>query len=86
MEFLDDDERSEAERKGAINMEDFKKFISQYRGAIIGVIVAIVVLATRLYELIVGILLILAGAFVGNYVQQNKFEVKEKLKNFIDRL
>ena len=67
-------------------MEDFKKFISQYRGAIIGVIVAIVILATRLYSLIVGILLILAGAFVGNYIQQNKEDVKAKLKKFIDRM
>ena len=67
-------------------MEDFKKFIGQYRGAIIGIIVAIVILATRLYALIVGILLILAGAFIGNYVQQNKDDVKTKLKNFIDRM
>lgn len=67
-------------------MNDFKKFISQYRGAIIGVIVAIVILATRLYNLIVGVLLILAGAFIGNYIQQNKDEVKTKLKKFIDRM
>lgn len=67
-------------------MDDFKKFISQYRGAIIGVIVSIIILATRLYSLIVGILLILAGAFVGNYVQQNKDEVKSKLKKFIDKM
>lgn len=67
-------------------MEDFKKFITQYRGAIIGIIVAIVILATRLYNLIVGILLILAGAFVGNYVQQNKDDVKAKLKKFIDKM
>ena len=67
-------------------MEDFKKFISQYKGAIIGVIVAIVILATRLYNLIVGILLVLAGAFIGNYVQQNKDDVKTKLKKFIDRM
>lgn len=67
-------------------MDDFKKFISEYRGAIIGVIVAIIILATRLYSLIVGILLILAGAFVGNYVQQNKDDVKSKLKKFIDRM
>lgn len=67
-------------------MEDFKKFISQYKGTIIGVIVAIVILATRLYSLIVGILLILAGAFIGNYVQQNKDDVKTKLKKFIDRM
>ncbi len=67
-------------------MDDFKKFISQYKGAIIGVIVAIVILATRLYNLIVGILLVLAGAFIGNYVQQNKDDVKAKLKKFIDRM
>lgn len=67
-------------------MNDLKKFISQYRGAIIGIIVAIIILATRLYALIVGILLILAGAFVGNYVQQNKDDVKNKLKKFIDRM
>ena len=67
-------------------MEDLKKFIMQYRGAIIGVIVAILLLATRLYMLIIGILLILVGAFVGNYVQQNKEDVKTKLKNFIDKM
>ena len=67
-------------------MEEFKKFVSQYRGAIIGVIIAIVVLATRLYALIVGILLLIAGAFIGNYVQQNKDDVKTKLKKFIDKM
>ncbi len=67
-------------------MEDIKKFISQYKGAIIGIIVAIVILATRLYDVIVGILLILVGAFLGNYVQQNKEMVKAKLKKFIDRM
>ena len=67
-------------------MEDFKKFISDYKGAIIGVIVAIVILSTRLYALIVGILLIVAGAFIGNYIQQNKDDVKAKLKKFIDRI
>lgn len=67
-------------------MDDFKNFINKYRGAIIGIIVAIVVLATRLYALIVGILLIFAGAFIGNYVQQNKEDVKTKLKKFIDRM
>lgn len=67
-------------------MEEFKKFISQYRGAIIGIVVAIIILATRLYALIVGILLLIAGAFIGNYVQQNKEDVKAKLKKFIDRM
>ena len=67
-------------------MDDFKKFINQFKGAIIGVIIAIVLLATRLYDVIIGILIILAGAFVGNYVQQNKDDVKAKLKKFIDRM
>ena len=67
-------------------MDDIKNFLSKYKGAIIGVIVAIIILATRLYEVIVGILLILAGAFVGNYIQQNKDEVKEKTKKFIDKM
>ena len=67
-------------------MDDFKKFINQYKGAIIGVIIAIVLLATRLYDVIVGILLLLAGAFIGNYVQRNKDDVKAKLKKFIDKM
>ena len=67
-------------------MDDFKKFISQYKGAIIWIIIAIVLLATKLYDVIIGILLILAGAIIGNYVQQNKDDVKAKLKKFIDKI
>lgn len=67
-------------------MESFKEFLSKYLGAIIGVIVAILILCTKLYELMIGIVLILMGAFVGNYIQKNKDEVKIKLKDFIDRL
>lgn len=67
-------------------MEDFKRFLTKYAGAIIGVIVAIVILATRLYDLIIGVIVILAGLMIGNYVQQNKDDVKEKLKKFIDKM
>lgn len=67
-------------------MEEIKNFIMKYRGAIIGIIIAIVLLITRLYNVIIGILIILAGALVGNYVQLNKDEVKSKLKKFIDRM
>ena len=67
-------------------MDEIKNFIMKYRGAIIGIIIAIVLLATRLYDVKIGILLILAGAFVGNYVQLNKDEVKAKLKKFIDKM
>lgn len=67
-------------------MDGFKKFVSEYKGAIIGGIVALIILLTRLYELIVGIILIIIGMFIGNYVQRNKYDVKEKLKNLIDRM
>ena len=67
-------------------MEEFKKFIIQYRGAIIGIIIGILVLITRLSDLIIGIVVITIGAFVGNYIQQNKEDVKAKLKKFIDRM
>ena len=67
-------------------MDEFKKFMSHYGGMIIGIIVAIVLLCTQLYRLIIGIILIFVCGYAGNYIQHNKFEVKEKLKNFIDRL
>ncbi len=67
-------------------MDGLKNFFKEYCGAIIGGIVAIVILCTRLYELIIGLILVAIGVFLGNYVQRNKYEVKEKLKNFIDRI
>lgn len=67
-------------------MNDFKNFVTNYRGAIIGVIVALLILFTRLHKLILAIIIIGACAFAGNYIQQNKYDVKEKIKNFIDRV
>ena len=67
-------------------MENIKKFLETYGGAIIGALVAILILCTRLYDLIMWIIFIALGIFKGNYIQRNKTEVKEKLKNFIDRL
>lgn len=67
-------------------MEGLKNFWNNYKGAIIGAVIAILILTTRLYMLIISIILIVMGAIIGNYVQQNKFEVKERLKNFIDRV
>ena len=67
-------------------MDNIKNFIVRYRGALIGIIVAIIILCTRLYMLVVGAVLVAICAFLGNYIQQNKYEVKEKIKSFIDRM
>ena len=67
-------------------MEDFKKIIYEYRGAIIGAIIAIILLCTQLYRLIIGIIVMAGGIFLGNYVQKNKYSVKNKLKEFIDKM
>lgn len=67
-------------------MQDFKNFFQKYIGAIIGAGIAILILCTQLYKVMIGIILIAIGMYVGNYIQVNKYEVKEKLKNFIDRI
>ncbi len=67
-------------------MTGFKEFWNQYKGAIIGVVIAVLILITRLQDLILAIVVIVLGALIGNYVQQNKDTVKTKLKNFIDKM
>lgn len=67
-------------------MKNFGNFINKYKGTIIGVIIAIILLATRLYNVIIGTLIILAGGFIGNYIQNNKDDVKKKLKRYIDKM
>ena len=67
-------------------MNGFKDFWNQYKGAIIGVIIAILILIRRLHDLILAIVVLFLGAFIGNYVQQNKEFVKTRLKNFIDKM
>lgn len=67
-------------------MKEIKDFLMKFRGAIIGAIIAILILCTGLYKLMIGIILIGMGIYVGNYIQINKDDVKEKLKKFIDKL
>lgn len=67
-------------------MNNFKGFLTEYRGAIIGAIIAILIIVTGLDRLILAAVVICICAFLGNYVQRNKQDVKEKLKNFIDRM
>lgn len=65
---------------------NLKEFWNNYKGAIIGIIIAILILVTRLHDLILAIVVLVLGAFIGNYVQQNKEDVKAKLKTFIDKM
>lgn len=67
-------------------MEKIKQFLINYRGAIIGGIVAIVALLLNLHKVLIVILIVIAGILLGNYVQHNKELVKEKLKTYIDKL
>ena len=67
-------------------MNGFKEFWNNYKGAIIVVVIAALILITRLQDLIVAIVVLVLGALIGNYVQQNKDDVKSKLKNFIDKM
>ena len=67
-------------------MDNIKQIWNQYKGAIIGGLIGVVILCTQLYRLIIGIILIVIGMFVGNYIQYNKYDVKEKLKKIIDKM
>ena len=48
------------------NNINLKEIWNQYKGAIIGIIVGILILCTQLYKLIIGIILLVICAFVGN--------------------
>ena len=67
-------------------MDEIKRFLRTYGGAIIGALIAILILCTHLSNVIIWVVFVCLGIFLGNYVQHNKTEVKEKIKNFIDRL
>lgn len=67
-------------------MEEFKNFLIKFRGAIIGGLIAIIALLLNLHKVLLWILIILGGILIGNYVQNNKEIVKDKLKQYIDKL
>ena len=67
-------------------MEEFKNFLINFRGAIIGGIVAMIALLLNLHKILLWIVIIVTGIIVGNYIQHNKEIVKDKLKTFIDKL
>jgi len=67
-------------------MKDIKEFLIKYRGAIIGGAISILALLLNLHKVLLWIAVIVIGIVAGNYVQNNKEIVKEKLKSYIDKL
>lgn len=67
-------------------MGNLKDFFLKYRGAIIGALIAIVALVLNIYKVIIGIITLFVGIYIGNYIQHNKEIVKIRIKDFIDRL
>ncbi len=64
----------------------FKDFMDKYLGIILGVLVAILLIAFKLVYPVECIIIIIAFGWLGKYIQNNKPKVKEKLKTYIDRL
>ena len=62
-----------------------KEFLDKYLGIIIGIVVALLVIAFNLVYIFECIALIVLAAWLGKYIQANKENVKEKLKNLIDK-
>lgn len=67
-------------------MDNFGSFFQKYGGAIIGGVIATVLAFTSFYKYMLAIFFVIFGIWAGNYIQKNKEMVKEKLKNFIDKL
>ena len=66
-------------------MEKLKDFIVKYRGAIMGAIIALIAILLQIHKIIIGFLIIAVGAFLGNYVQQNKEKVKNAIRKIVDK-
>lgn len=62
-----------------------KEIWEKYKGAIIGGLIAIFILASDLAETVFYVLVVGGAIILGNYVHKNKEEVKEKLKDYIDK-
>ena len=67
------------------NQNKFLEFIEKYKGAIIGAIIAIILIITSLYKLLIAFIVICACIYGGNYIQKNKENVKDKIKGFVDK-
>lgn len=67
-------------------MNENNNFLVKNLGAIIGIIIGLILACTRLYRVVIVLMAVTGGAFLGKYIQYNKEEAKDKVKKFIDKL
>ncbi|MBR3672990.1 MAG: DUF2273 domain-containing protein [Clostridia bacterium] len=67
-------------------MNENNSFLVKNLGAIIGIIIGLILACTRLYRVVIVIMAVAGGAYLGKYIQYNKEEAKDKMKKFIDKL
>ncbi|MCR5146012.1 MAG: DUF2273 domain-containing protein [Clostridia bacterium] len=67
-------------------MNENNNFFIKNLGAIIGIIIGLILACTNLYRVVIVIMAVIGGAYVGKYIQYNKEEAKDKMKKFIDKL
>ncbi len=65
--------------------KSFAWFVNQYKGAIIGGVIALLFIATGLSKLVIGLAVLAVGVFLGYYIQNNKDKVKDILRGLIDK-
>lgn len=65
--------------------KSFAWFVNQYKGAIIGGVIALLFIATGLSKLVIALAVIAVGVFLGYYIQNNKDKVKDILRGLIDK-
>lgn len=80
----DDDTKIEAEYSYD-DENKLNRFVAHYGGATIGGVIALLLCVTGIYKFLFCVIIILVGCFIGDYIQKNKIDVKQKLKNFIDK-
>ena len=83
----ENEEKNNVVLEGEVESTDksLNGIIEKYGGAILGGLIALILCFTHLYKLLIAVLVVLGGIFLGNYIQKNKSDVKSKLKELIDK-
>ena len=66
-------------------MEKLGEFLGKYAGIIIGALVGIILIATKLTYWILNLIIIVCFAYLGKYIQENRTELKEKVKKIVEK-